>query len=243
MKAIARSYVYWPTLDSDIVDFVKSCRQCVTAAKTPPKSEPLSCPKSTKPWQRVHLDYAGPIDGEYYQVVVDSFSKWSEIVQTRSITTAATVKILRDLFARLGMPETLVSDNGSQFTSAEFQSYCTNNGIEHLTTAPFHPQSNGQAERLVDTFKRSIKKVMEGRATMCDALSTFLQVYRSTLCFSSPDGKSPAEDLFGRPIRTSLDLLRAPSDRVHLEQSSEIHPLKRQFIVKDTVYAKVFVKN
>ncbi|XP_058446711.1 uncharacterized protein K02A2.6-like [Malaya genurostris] len=243
MKAIARSYVYWPTLDSDIVDFVKSCRQCAMAAKTPPKSAPLSWPKSSKPWQRVHLDYAGPIDGEYYLVVVDSFSKWPEIVQTRSITTAATVKILRDLFARLGMPETLVSDNGSQFTSAEFQSYCTNNGIEHLTTAPFHPQSNGQAERFVDTFKRSIKMIKEGRATMCDALSTFLQTYRSTPCFSSPDGKSPAEVLFGRPIRTILDLLRPPSDRVQLEQSSEIHPLKRQFIVKDTVYAKVFVKN
>ncbi|XP_058448854.1 uncharacterized protein K02A2.6-like [Malaya genurostris] len=177
MKAIARSYVYWPTLDSDIVDFVKSCRQCAMAAKTPQKSAPLPWPKSTKPWQRVHLDYYyGPIDGEYYLVVVDSFSKWPEIVQTRSITTAATVNILRDLFARLGMPETLVSDNGSQFTSAEFQSYCTNNGIEHLTTAPFHPQSNGQAERFVDTFKRSIKKIKEGRATMFDALSTFLRV-------------------------------------------------------------------
>ncbi|XP_058820892.1 uncharacterized protein K02A2.6-like [Topomyia yanbarensis] len=75
MKAIARSYVYWPTLDNDIVDYVKSCHQCAIAAKTPPKSAPLSWPKSTKPWQRVHLDYAGPIDGEYYLVVVDSFSK------------------------------------------------------------------------------------------------------------------------------------------------------------------------
>ncbi|XP_058837817.1 uncharacterized protein K02A2.6-like [Topomyia yanbarensis] len=243
MKAIARSYVYWPTLDNDIVDYVKSCHQCAMAAKTPPKSAPLSWPKSTKPWQRVHLDYAGPIDGEYYLVVVDSFSKWPEIVQTRSITTAATIKIIRELFARLGMPETLVSDNGSQFTSAEFQSYCTDNGIEHLTTAPFHPQSNGQAERFVDTFKRSIKKIKEGRATMREALSTFLLTYRSTPCFSSPDGKSPAEVMFGRPIRTSLDLLRPPPDSVQFEQPSESRPLKRECKAKDPVYAKVFVKN
>ncbi|XP_058828543.1 uncharacterized protein K02A2.6-like [Topomyia yanbarensis] len=161
--------------------------------------------------------------------------KWPEIVQTRSITTAVTIKIIRELFARLGMPETLVSDNGSQFTSAEFQSYCTDNGIEHLTTAPFHPQSNGQAERFVDTFKRSIKKIKEGRATMREALSTFLLTYRSTPCFSSPDGKSPAEVMFGRPIRTSLDLLRPPPDSVQFEQPSESRPLKREFKAKDPV--------
>ncbi|XP_021709560.1 uncharacterized protein K02A2.6-like, partial [Aedes aegypti] len=106
--------------------------------------------------QRVHVDYAGPIEGDYYLIAVDSFSKWPEIVQTNRITSAVTISILRGLFARLGMPVTLVSDNGTQFTSAEFADFCASNGIEHLTTAPFHPQSNGQAERFVDTFKRAV---------------------------------------------------------------------------------------
>ncbi|XP_065076499.1 uncharacterized protein K02A2.6-like [Ochlerotatus camptorhynchus] len=146
MKAIARSYVYWPFLDSEIADYVKSCRHCATAAKSPPKCAPVPWPRSSKPWERVHIDYAGPINGEYYLVVVDSYSKWPEIIQTRSTTSAATIGILKDVFARFSVPATLVSDNGPQFTSAEFQGFCVENGIDHLTIAPFHPQSNGQAE-------------------------------------------------------------------------------------------------
>ena len=125
------------------------------------------------PWQRVHVDYAGPLEGDSYLLVVDAYSKWVEIVKTSSTTSVATITILRSLFARLGMPETLVSDNGSQFTSAEFRQFCLENGIDHVTTSPYHPQSNGQAERYVDTFKRAIKKIREGRATMQESLDTF----------------------------------------------------------------------
>ncbi|XP_065076073.1 uncharacterized protein K02A2.6-like [Ochlerotatus camptorhynchus] len=161
MKAIARSFVYWPSIDSDIAAHVKACRHCAVAAKSPPKAPPLSWPKSTYPWQRVHIDYTGPIEGEYFLLSVDSYSKWVEIVRTKSITATATIGILRSLFVRLGMPETLVSDNGTQFTSAEFAQFYLENGINHVTTAPFHPQSNGQAERFVDTFKRAVKKIRD----------------------------------------------------------------------------------
>lgn len=80
MKALARSYVYWPSLDADIVDFVKACRHCASVARSPPHSPPVPWPKPAAPWQRVHVDYAGPIEGDYYLIVVDSFSKWPEIV-------------------------------------------------------------------------------------------------------------------------------------------------------------------
>uniref|UniRef100_A0A8D8N962 Uncharacterized protein K02A2.6 n=1 Tax=Culex pipiens TaxID=7175 RepID=A0A8D8N962_CULPI len=91
-------------------------------------------------------------------------------VKTNRITSVATIGMLRSVFARLGMPELLVSDNGTQFTSAEFLEFCTTNGIQHLTTAPFHPQSNGQAERFVDTFKRAVKKIQAGRSSIDEAL-------------------------------------------------------------------------
>ncbi|XP_065090367.1 uncharacterized protein K02A2.6-like [Ochlerotatus camptorhynchus] len=113
-------------------------------------------------------------------LAVDAYSKWPEIVQTRRITSAATISILRSLFARLGMPEVVVSGNGTQFTSAEFQNFCADNGIQHVTTDPFHPQSNGQAERFVDTFKRTVKKIQEGKNTLQEALDVFLLVYRTT---------------------------------------------------------------
>ncbi|XP_062708139.1 uncharacterized protein K02A2.6-like [Aedes albopictus] len=239
MKAIARSYVYWPSIDSDIAAHVSGCRSCAAAAKSPPKSAPLSWPKSTHPWQRVHIDYAGPIEGEYFLLSIDSHSKWVEIVRTKSITASTTIGILRSLFARLGMPETLVSDNGTQFTSAEFAQFCLESGINHVTTAPFHPQSNGQAERFVDTFKRAIKKIRKGRGAIQEALDTFLMTYRSSPNPSAPEGKSPSEVMFGRKIRTSLDLLRPPTT----VQPSNDHQAARSFGKGDLVYAKVHSNN
>ncbi|XP_055623717.1 uncharacterized protein K02A2.6-like [Toxorhynchites rutilus septentrionalis] len=218
--------------------FVKACQQCASAARSPPHSPPVPWPKSTAPWQRVHVDFAGPIEGDYYLLAIDSFSKWPEIIRTTRITSAATISILRGLFARLGMPVNLVSDNGTQFTSAEFADFCASNGIEHLTTAPFHPQSNGQAERFVDTFKRAVKKIREGRGSIEEALDVFLLTYRSTPSRALPDQKSPSEIMFGRKIRTCLELLRPPPVRVPVPTDDD-RKQPRSFNRNETVYAKL----
>lgn len=240
MKAIARSYVYWPGLDEEIINFVKACQHCAFAARSPPIAKPEAWPSTTVPWQRVHADYAGPLDGEYYLIVVDAYSKWPEIFPTRQTTTKATINLFRSLFANKGMPELLVTDNGPQFKSADFSQFCSENGVRHITTAPFHPQSNGQAERFVDTFKRAVRKIQEGEGTIKQALDIFLLTYRTTPNRNAPDGKSPAEAMYNRPLRTSMDLLRAPSEPV-ANQTNSSNP--RSFAPKDTVYAKVYAKN
>ncbi|XP_053686250.1 uncharacterized protein K02A2.6-like [Sabethes cyaneus] len=190
MRSVARNYVYWPGIDEDVANFVRSCTNCSRAAKTNIKTNLESWPIPTHPWQRVHADFAGPVDGQFFLIVVDSFSKWPEVVPSKRITTAATLAMFREIFARHGMPETLVTDNGTQFTSAEFAAYCETNGILHLKTPAYHPQSNGLAERFVDTFKRTMKKISAGGEAL---------------------RKSPAELLLGRKLRTSLDLLKPPS--------------------------------
>ncbi|XP_018402050.1 PREDICTED: uncharacterized protein K02A2.6-like [Cyphomyrmex costatus] len=143
MKIIARSYVYWPRIDQQIEEFVRNCRNCALAAKSPIKVPLSSWSLPEKPWQRVHIDFAGPLNGEYYFVLVDAFSKWPEIVPTQTITAQRTIDILQEIFARFGVPESLVSDNGTQFTSEKFQNFCLLQGINHLHTPPFHPSSNG----------------------------------------------------------------------------------------------------
>ncbi|KIH68449.1 hypothetical protein ANCDUO_01216 [Ancylostoma duodenale] len=105
------------------------------------------------------------------------------------------------------MPETLVSDNGTQFTSAEFKNFCLENGIQHIFLPPYHPQSNGQAERFVDTFKRSLLK-LKGERTLSEVLQTFLLTYRTTPNPGLEGSKSPAELCLGRKLRTSLSLLK-----------------------------------
>ncbi|XP_055623317.1 uncharacterized protein K02A2.6-like [Toxorhynchites rutilus septentrionalis] len=119
--------------------------------------------------------------------------------------------MLRETFSRFGNSESLVSDNGTQFTSEQFQQFFHANGIKHLRTGPYHPQSNGQAERFVDSLKRGLKKLRYGESSpTLEHLHTFLSVYRSTPNPNTPESTSPAEAFLGRPVRNTLDLLRKP---------------------------------
>ena len=158
MKSLMRSFVYWPNMDKDIENVAKLCKGCALAAKASPIKF-NSWPKTDLPSSRIHIDFAGSLEGFCYFFVVDSFSKWPEVHRCKNPTTEITIKFLRGLFARFGVVNTLVSDNGSQFTSREFKDFCESYQINHVTTAAFHPWSNRQAERFVDTLKRALKKL------------------------------------------------------------------------------------
>ena len=112
-----------------------------------------------RPWSRIHVDFAGPISGHMYMVFVDAYSKFPEVVKMTT-TTAGTITALRDIFSRHGLPEILVSDNGSKFTSREFEKFCVNNGIVHRISAAYKPSTNGQAERVVLTLMCLLKLPM-----------------------------------------------------------------------------------
>ena len=90
----------------------------------------------SKPWVRIHLDFAGPFQGKMFLIAVDVFLKWPEIVEMTSNTAGQTVKVLRDIFARQGLPEQLVSDNMPQFVSSDFADFCKSNVIKHVQMAP-----------------------------------------------------------------------------------------------------------
>ncbi|XP_055542937.1 uncharacterized protein K02A2.6-like [Wyeomyia smithii] len=248
MMSVMRSHVYWPGVDQDVENFVSACRACASVAKAPPKTLLSSWPQASYPWQRLHVDYAGPFEGFYFLVIVDSYSKWPEIIRTSTITSSVTIELLFETFARYGLPETIVSDNGTQFSCNQFKEFCESLGIVHIRTAPYHPQSNGQAERFVDTLKRSLRKIMpETQNSISRSLQIFLSAYRSTSNKSAPDGLSPAEILMGRKHRTVLDLLKPPADFVlqknqHMENQFNRHHAakKRNFEKGDQVYASTF---
>ena len=115
VKALMRSYVYEPGMDKDIENMMKSSKSCASVAKAPPiKFNPW--PKTDKPSCRLHIDYAGPIKGTSFFVIVDSFTKWPEFFKCKTPTIKTTIKVLQELFARFGLPETIVFDNGTPFT-------------------------------------------------------------------------------------------------------------------------------
>ena len=132
MKSLMRWYIHWPNMEKDIENAVKSCKGCALAAEAPPiKFNPGT--KTDLPWSRIHIDFACPLEGYYYLIVVDSFSKWSEVHRCKNPTTEISIKFLHELFARFGVLDTLLSENGSQFTSREFRDFCETYQIEHIT--------------------------------------------------------------------------------------------------------------
>ncbi|KAA3671050.1 uncharacterized protein DEA37_0005807 [Paragonimus westermani] len=126
MKALARSYVYWPGMDEQLEQLVRSYHGCAYTSKAPPKAPLESWPIPTAPWSRVHLDFAGPLHGQNFLIAVDAYSKWPEVLMP-STTTGSTVLQLRKMFSRFGCPTSLVSDNGTQFTSSVFDDFCLTN--------------------------------------------------------------------------------------------------------------------
>ncbi|XP_043476690.1 uncharacterized protein K02A2.6-like [Leptopilina heterotoma] len=191
MKGIARSFVYWPGIDKDIEQIAKLCSECARHAHAPPKfrSHYWEYPKA--PWERIHIDYAGPVCGSMLLIVVDAFSKWLEVIVTNSTTSSATIAILDKLFATYGVPITVVSDNGPQFTSDEFKIHMESVRVKyHKLTAPYHPSTNGQAERYVETVKDALQSLSSTPATLKSNLNTFLQHYRKAP--HSTTNQSPA---------------------------------------------------
>ena len=232
MKAIARSYAYWPGMDRHIDDFVRHCSRCQQAAKNPPHQVPIPWQPTKFPWSRLHIDFAGPINGMTYFVLVDAHSKWPEIFPIISPTTSNTILILDRLFSQHGVPDTIVSDNGTQFTSAIFSDYCKRHAIQHIFSPPYHPQSNGQAERFVDTLKRALLKA-KGEGTTEEILQRFLLVYRTTPNKQLPEHQTPAEVLMNRKLRTTLSAM-VPSARPPPPAAVS----RNSFVVGTKVYAR-----
>lgn len=115
-----------------------------------------------------------------FLVLVDAYSKWPEVFLVKNVMSTKTVELLCTLFSRIGLPEHLVSDNGTQFTSEEFQSFVKGNGIKHTTSAPYHPATNSLAERFIQSLKQSLKAMEGERVTLQEKIANFLLAYRNS---------------------------------------------------------------
>jgi len=121
-KALARNFVWWPGLDKDTEYMISKCDPCQKLMDSPSKSALIPWNPEESVWKRIHVDFDGPIRNHYFMVVVDSYSKWSEVVITKQITSNFTVEKLREMFCRYGLIDVLVTNNvhGSRWNKACF---------------------------------------------------------------------------------------------------------------------------
>lgn len=153
MKALSRNYVWWKGVDKDIESTVGSCRECNRFQKNPKQISFHQWEPTEEPFERVHMDFASPFEGHNFLICVDAHTKWPEVYVVKNITAESTIEKCREIFSRFGIPRMLVTDNGRTFISREFQDFLTTNGIVHKRSAPYHPATNGLAERFVQTLK------------------------------------------------------------------------------------------
>ena len=119
------------------------------------------------------------MNGLFYLIIVDSFTKWPEVLKHKRLTSTVKIRFLHELFVRFSYLETIVSDNTMLFMSKDFKMFSESFAINHITMPPFHPRSNGLAERFIDTLKRALKKY-NGRDLKEIRIQHFLQVYHLT---------------------------------------------------------------
>ena len=183
MKAVARQYFWWPLINKEIEKLANSCEDCRKYRRKPTPAPLCPWPYARRPMERVHIDFC-EFNSKHILVMVDAFSKYMWAAYMGNDTT--TMKTLAFLYSwfceRSGFPTTLVSDNGPQFTSKDFKDIMVKWGIKHILTPPYHPASNGLAERGVGTIKSHLTK-MNSQITPIGLhmnLQTILRYYRST---------------------------------------------------------------
>ncbi|KAK7095116.1 hypothetical protein V1264_006567 [Littorina saxatilis] len=206
---------YWPGLHADVTRF---CRSCDICQKTIPRGRvpkvPLQkMPLIDRPFKRVAIDLIGEIkppseEGHRWVLtLVDYATRYPEAVPMKKIDTETVAEALVDIFSRIGVPEEILTDLGTQFVSECMEEVNRLLSIRHLTTTPYHPMCNGLVEKFNATLKSTLKKLCSEQPRQWHRyINALLFAYREVPQEST--GFSPFELMYGRTVRGPMQILK-----------------------------------
>lgn len=198
-------------MDGQVEAQVKRCRGCMLVAASAVPEPMVRKQLPSEPWQHIAIDFLGPLPSQHYLlVIVDYYSRYIEIEIMTKIDSKETIKRLRTIFARFGLPLSITADNGRQLISEEFQVFCKSCNIQLITTTPYWPQQNGEVERQNRSILKRLIISQNIGTNWMDDLEEFLLMYRSTP--HSTTQKTPSQMLFGRNIRDKLPCILQPME-------------------------------
>lgn len=203
LRQRARLSLYWPGMDRDILVAAQQCSSWTEMMPSNPREPLKPHEEATRPFEQIHADFAA-VRGRNFLILVDQFSGLPHVAtfQSAGVTARQLIEAVRSFFiGGAGIPVKLWSDNGPPFSSAEFKAFLSDWGVEHGTSSPYHPQSNGIAEAAVKSMKKVIEGCWSKGAFDSDAFAKALLLFRNT---PRSGGASPAQKVYGRPVKDSL---------------------------------------
>ncbi|KAK3093011.1 hypothetical protein FSP39_010012 [Pinctada imbricata] len=193
-RSRARDVLFWPGINNDLADYVEHCKICGSMRNRQQK-EPLKPHEiPDRPWQKLGIDLFD-LENHTYVLIVDYYSKFYELSRLTSTKSSQVIEMIKPHFARYGIPEEVVSDNGPQFASKEFAEFAGKYGFKHTTSSPRYPQSNGMIERTVQSVKRLLKKAK------MDKRDPYIAMLENRNTPLENLGYSPVQLLMSRRIR------------------------------------------
>lgn len=210
-KLRIRETMFWPNVNSQIEDLISNCQACLTFKNQNLKETLIPHELPQRAWSKVGTDIFH-FDGKIYLLVVDYFSKFVEVSRLNSLTSDSVIHELKNIFSSQGIPDVVMSDNGPEYKSHNFKQFSEDWNFKHVTSSPRYAQSNGQAERAIQTIKNILKK---------DSLELAMLEYHNTPISNTLP--SPSELLNNRKLRSILPcqpkLLRP---KIHLNARKEL---------------------
>ncbi|XP_055842902.1 uncharacterized protein K02A2.6-like [Episyrphus balteatus] len=203
MKRRLRVKVWWQSMDKDVTNWVKSCRECLLVSRPTPPVPMIRHAFPNGPWQCLAMDLLGPLPNhDFVFVVIDYFSRYQEIRFIRKITSSKIISILEEIFSRLGYPKSIKADNGRQFVSEEIKLFCKNNNINLITSPPYWPQANGEVENMNRSILKRLQIANGNGTDYKKEIQKFILMYNVTP--HGTTGKAPSELLYSRLIRDKI---------------------------------------
>ena len=256
---LIKARFYWPGVKKEVENYCRSCPECQQVAPKPQHRNPLiPLPIITVPFSRIAMDLVGPLPRtsrghQYILVILDYATRYPEAIPLRTMATKGIARELILLFSRVGLPDEILTEQGTPFMSKIMKDLCTLMKVRQLRTSVYHPQTDGLVERFNQTLKKMLKKVMEADGRNWDQLLPFL-LFSIREFPQASTGFSPFELLYGRRPRGLLDLAREawehqPSPHCtmveHVEEMRErmktVWPVVRAHMVEaQTAQARVY---
>ncbi len=193
----ARECIFWPNMNADVKDYIQRCEVCKAFPTSNQKESMIPHEIPDRPWSKIGVDLF-TLQGIDYVVTVDYTSNFWEVDKLDSTVSKAVIKKLKPHFARYGIPDQVITDNGPQFTSEQFARFAHTYGFEHITTSPHHSQANGQAESAVKTAKKIMKRALLAKSDIYLAMLDHRNTPTQGL------NTSPAQVLMNRRTKTQL---------------------------------------